>query len=105
MTIESRTLGNGSAAFALAAVITILFNTALACVKDAYQPLSRLMGSIAGHNWTAQGLADLVLFLGLGLVLMKLGWAGRIAPEHLIRLLALAVVVAGVGLAAWYALF
>jgi len=105
VTIESRSLGNGSAAFALAAVITILFNTALAYVKDANPALSRFMGSLAGHNWTTQGLADAVLFFGLGLVLMKLGWAGRIAPQRLFSLLAAGVVGAGVGLVAWYALF
>jgi hypothetical protein len=36
---------------------------------------------------------------------MKFGWAGRIAPERLIFLLAAAVVVGGVGLVVWYALF
>jgi hypothetical protein len=63
------------------------------------------MNSLAGHNWTTQGLADIVLFFGLGLVFMKTGWAGRIAPRRLISLLAAAVAVAGVGLASWYALF
>ncbi len=36
-------LGRTSAAFALAAAITIAFNTLLACVKDAYTPLKHLM--------------------------------------------------------------
>jgi hypothetical protein len=98
-------LGRASAAFALAAAVTILFNTVLACVKDAYPPLSRFMGSLAGHNWTTQGFADIVLFFGLGFVFTKTGWAARIGSERLIFLLAGAVVVAGVGLAAWYALF
>jgi hypothetical protein len=92
-------------AFALAAAITILFNTFIACAKDAYQPLSRFMGSLAGHNWTTQGLADIILFAGLGLVFMKSGWGERIHPQRMISLLVAAVVVASAGLFAWYALF
>jgi hypothetical protein len=94
-----------AAAFALAAAITILFNTFIACAKDAYQPLSRFMGSLAGHNWTTQGLADVILFAGLGLVFIKSGWAERIHPQRMISLLVAAVVVSSVGLFAWYALF
>jgi hypothetical protein len=94
-----------TAAFALSASITILFNTALACVKDANQPLLRWMNSIAGHNWTTQGLADLVLFFGLGMLATKAGWAENVAPSRLISFLIAAVIAATVGLAAWYALF
>jgi hypothetical protein len=99
------TLGRAKSGFALAAAITILFNTALACAKDADPPLSRFMGSVAGHNWTTQGLVDLILFLGLGLTFTKAGWAGRIKPRRLISLLVAAVVIGSVGLFAWYALF
>jgi hypothetical protein len=103
--IEYCRLGRAKSAFALAAAITILFNTALACAKDVHQPLSRFMGSVAGHNWTTQGLVDLILFFGLGLVLTKAGWAGRIEPRRLISLVVAAVVVGSVGLVAWYALY
>ncbi len=102
--IDSR-LGRSSSAFALAAAITILFNTALACAKDANQPLSRYMASVTGHNWTTQGLVDLILFFGLGLVFMKAGRAGNIDPWRLISLVVAAVVVGSVGLVAWYAVF
>jgi hypothetical protein len=103
--MDECTLGRAKSAFAAAAAITILFNTALACLKDAQPPLSQFMGSVAGHNWTTQGLVDLILFFGLGLVLTKAGWAGRIEPRRLISLLVAAVVAGSVGLAAWYALF
>jgi uncharacterized membrane protein SirB2 len=88
----------------LSAAITVLFNTLLACAKDAYQPLSRFMGSLAGHNWTTQGLADLTLFFLLGLIFLKAGWAGKMDPRRLIFLLAAAVVVAAAALFVWYAL-
>ena len=99
---DSHGLGRASAAFALSAAITVLFNTFLACAKDAWRPLSRFMGSLAGHNWTAQGWADLVLFFALGRIFLKAGWAGKMDPGRLIFLLAAAVVVASAGLFVWY---
>lgn len=104
MVADTPRLGPAAAAFALAAAITVLFNTSLACAKDAYPPLYRFMTSLAGHDWTAQGLADIILFLGLGLVFRKAGWAGKLDPRHLIFLLSAAVVFASAGLFAWYAL-
>jgi hypothetical protein len=105
MNSENTTLGRATAGFALAAAVTVLFNTALACAKDAYQPLLRAMNAIAWHNWITQGLADLILFVGLGLILSKAGSPQRIAPGRLISFLAVAAIVAGVGLFAWYAIF
>lgn len=101
---DTAKLGRNSAAFGLSAAITALFNTALACVKDAYHPLTNLMNAIAGHNWTTQGLADVVMFLGLGLIFSNSRWAERVLPNRLISFLAVAVAVAGVGLFVWYAL-
>jgi hypothetical protein len=94
-----------SAGFALSAAVTIVFNTILACIKDAWEPLKNWMGSLVGHNWTAQGIADLVLFFGLGVVFMKTGWAAGIPPGRLAWALIAAVLLASGGLFAWYALF
>jgi hypothetical protein len=105
MTTGTAQLGRSSAAFAMAAAVTALFNTGLSWVKDAYSPLLKFMNSVAGHNWTTQGLADVILFAGLGLIFWKTGWAEKIAPSRLISFLVGSVVVAGVGLFAWYALY
>ncbi len=63
------------------------------------------MGSLTGHNWTTQGIADVILFVVLGLVFMNTKLAEKLKPIRLISFLVGAVVVAGVGLFAWYALF
>lgn len=105
MTADTSRLGRTSAAFGMAAAITALFNTALAWVKDAYHPLTNLMNEIAGHNWTTQGLADIILFAGLGLLLSNNRAMQTLRPQRLILFLVGAVVVAGVGLVAWYAVF
>jgi hypothetical protein len=97
-------LGRTSAAFALAAAIAIVFNTVLACSKDAYSPLKDFMASLSDHDWTTQGLADVMLFVGLGLIFLKTGVAERLNPNRLISLLLGAVIAAGLGLFSWYAL-
>lgn len=101
---ESR-LGATSSGFALAAGITVLFNTALACAKDAYKPLSVLMNSIASHNWITQGIADGLLFALLGLIFSRLPAANQMSATRVTNFLVIAVVVAGLGLFGWYAFF
>jgi hypothetical protein len=105
MTVDSGKLNRATAAFGVSAAIVVLFNTLLACVKDVNQPLLRLMNSIAGHNWTTQGIVDLVLFFGLGFVAMRTRWPENIGPRRLILLVVWSAVIAAVVLAAWYALF
>ena len=96
-------LSPAPAAFTLAAAITIVVNTALACAKDVNAPLKAFMKSIAGHDWTTQGLFDLTLFVILGLLFVKTGTATRMGSIQLIATLVAAVAVAGATLALWYA--
>jgi hypothetical protein len=105
MTSENAGLSRSSTGFAIAAAITILFSTVLACVKDAYHPLNSFMNSVAWHNWITHGLVDVILFFVLGIIFSKNAWAGRIASSRLISFLVGAVIVAGVGLFVWYAAF
>lgn len=98
-------LSRPSGAFAMAAAITALFNTGLSWLKDAYSPLLTFMNGIAGHNWTTQAIADVILFVGLGFILSKTNITRRIAPDRLTSFLTVVVIVAGVGLFAWYAIF
>jgi hypothetical protein len=62
----------------------MLISTALSCAKDAYAPLKDAMKSLAGHDWTTQGLIDLARFLGLGVIFMKTRFAEKIDPNRLI---------------------
>jgi hypothetical protein len=50
--MESDRLSPANSGFVLAAAITALFNTVLACAKDASAPLKAAMKSLAGHDWT-----------------------------------------------------
>jgi len=102
---EITTFGRGRAAFAVSAAITILFNTAVACAKDAYHPLKLFMASLSDHDWTTQGLADVILFVGLGLIFLKVAAVEKFNSGRLISFLVGSAVVAGVGLFAWYVLY
>jgi uncharacterized membrane protein SirB2 len=105
MNSDKTTLGRASAGFAMAGAVTVLFSTALACAKDAYQPLNSFMDALAWHNWITHGLADVVLFIVLGLIFSNTNWVARVAPNRQIRVLVASVAVAGAGLLVWYAVF
>ncbi|HVB56577.1 MAG TPA: hypothetical protein VNE63_09125 [Candidatus Acidoferrales bacterium] len=61
MDAETPNLDRASAAFALSAAITVLFNTAIACAKGAYSPLKNFMASLSVSDWTTQGTADVIV--------------------------------------------
>jgi hypothetical protein len=94
------TLDNVSAAFGQAAVVAIIFNTLLAWVKDAYDPLNTFMAHLTGHHWITHGLAVLVVFFGLGFYLMsrRSTWNGM----NLVIAVAIACIIGGGGLALWF---
>ena len=73
MNSENAKLSSTSAGFAMAAAITIIFSTVLACVKDAYKPLNSFMNSVAWHNWITHGIIDVILFIALGMIFSKSG--------------------------------
>lgn len=57
------------------------------------------MKSLTDHDWTTQGLVDLVIFAGLGLFFIKSKMTERINPVRLIGVLVVAVASAALGLA------
>ena len=99
---DASDLAGPIAAFGASAAITIVFNTVLAWVKDAYEPLNSFMASLTGHHWRTHGLIDVVVFFALGYLFMS--YKFRISGVRLAALLAAASVVAGGGLALWFVL-
>lgn len=104
ITSESPKLKAATSSFVLAAAVTLVFNTALACVKDSSAPLKNFMNSLTDHDWTTHGLVDLLVFAGLGLFFMRSGMTERVKPSRLIGVLVLAAAGSGLGLALWYAI-
>lgn len=100
---ETPQLTATTSSFVLAAAVTVLFSTALAWAKDVYAPLKNFLKSLTGQDWTTHGLLDLLLFIGLGLIFMRTKAAERIPSRRLIGGLVVAVGIAGMGLALWFA--
>lgn len=91
-----------SAAYGLSAAVVVIFNTLLAWIKDAYDPLNTFMAHLMGHHWTTHGVVDVLLFVALGFVFMSRGTAERMAPKRLVAILIGSVAVASLGLAGWF---
>ncbi len=91
-----------TAAYALSAAVTVIFNTLLAWIKDAYDPLNTFMARLSGHHWTTHGIVDVLVFIVLGYIFMSRGTAARMAPKRLVAILVGSVVVAALGLAGWF---
>ena len=100
---DSPKLTAATSGFVLAAIIVVLFNTALAWTRDAYAPLNDFMKSLTGNPWIAHCFADLILFAGLGFILTKTRAVEKTDPNRLIGALVGAVAVAALGLVLWFA--
>jgi hypothetical protein len=103
--LESPKLTAATSGFVLAAAITVVLNTALAWAKDLHPALNDYMKSLSGHHWTTHGLADLLVFVVLGLAFTTTGLGQKLSPSRLIAILIGAVVISAVGLGLWYVLF
>jgi hypothetical protein len=95
-------LDGAAAAFGVSAAIAIVFNTVLAWIKDAYDPLNTFMASITGHHWITHGLADVAVFVIVGAVLMRRSIS--MDGTMLAGMIAGAAIVGGGGLALWFVL-
>ena len=92
-------------ACALGVAVACVFNTLLAWAKDAYAPLNTFLGALMGHHWVTHGVADLVVFAGMSLVLMRSGAVSRWSSERVTSVLVWCVAGSGFGLLAWYFVF
>jgi multisubunit Na+/H+ antiporter MnhB subunit len=93
-------LDRAAAGFGIATVVTIVFNTLLAWVKDAYDPLNTFMAHLTGNHWITHGLVDVILFVVLGGVLTVSGV--RVGGRQLIIALTAVTLLSGAGLSLWF---
>ena len=103
--VESTGLTAATRGFVLAAAVTVLFNTLLAWAKDAYAPLQKFMTTLSGHHWTTHGLADLVVFAGLGMIFTRVRALEHLDSGRVIGILAGAVAVSALGLVVWFVIY
>jgi hypothetical protein len=97
-------LDHTATAYGIAAAVAIVFNTLLAWVKDAYDPLNTAMAKTLGHHWTTHGVVVVLVFLVVGFVLSRSSGDLIKSPYGAVYTLCAAVVLAGSGLAGWFLL-
>jgi hypothetical protein len=102
---EPSALDPVSAACALSVAVTLLLSTLLVWAKESYAPLHAFMASLTGHHWTTHGVADVLLLALLAVAFHRLGLAQRIAAQRLVMALIASVIVAGLGIAAFFVIF
>ncbi len=102
MANDTQALDQTTAAFALSAAITVLFNTLLTWIKELSEPFHDFMAALTGHHWITQGLVDVIVFIVLGYVFVRTGTAARMPATSLVNTLVAAVVIAGIGLAGFF---
>jgi hypothetical protein len=95
-------LDPAASAFGISAIVTILFNTALAIAQDVSPVVHKALEQLAGHHWTAHGLLDVALFCLLGILLWRNGM--RRDGVWLAMGLGLAAIVGGGVLTLWFLL-
>jgi len=54
---------------------SVAFQHLLSFVKDSYEPMNALMKAMTGHHWITHGLADVIVFVLVGGLLLARGSA------------------------------
>lgn len=92
-----------TAGYTIAAAIAVVANTVLVYAKETNPALLAAMKSLA-HHWVVHGTVIVLVFLVLGLMFSKWRLMRRFNGFFLAILLALATIVAGVGLVGFFLL-
>ena len=95
-------LDGAAGAFGAAAAVVIVFNTALAWIKDAWAPLNDAMAALTGHHWITHGLLDMAVFGLVGLLVWRAG--ASFNGQRLLLAVVAAALCGGGGLSLWFLL-
>ncbi|MFA5214386.1 hypothetical protein [Sulfuricurvum sp.] len=102
MNTNNEKLDNLSIAFTLSTIITLLFNTILAWVKDSYKPLEHFMATIGGHHWITHGIFDVLLFILLGILFYRMNSLEKFKDDRLVKIVIVSAFVSSFGLIGWF---
>ena len=99
---QSERLDGAAGAFGAAAAVVLVFNTALAWLKDAWAPLNDGMAALTGHHWITHGLVDLAVFVLCGVLLWRR--SASFNGQYLLIAVVAAALLGGGGLSLWFLL-
>lgn len=95
-------IDDSSRAYGISAVITIIFNTLLAILKDIYPALQKTMAFLSGHHWITHAAVDIMLFFTLGFILQKMNRIKKFDATKLVSLFYIASILSVFGLVGWF---
>lgn len=90
----TESLDTGVTGFGIAYALTSVLSALLVVLKESNVPVHDALTTMTGHHWVSHGVLNLIVFLGLGFVLTRLGGGIRMTEN---RLLALIVAATGLG--------
>jgi hypothetical protein len=97
----SRKLDRAAAGFGVAAGLAIIFNSLLVAATDTWPTIDTYTAQWTGHVWNAHGIADILVFLVIGVFLTRRRFT--IGGHTLALFLLLCVALATGGFVWWVA--
>jgi hypothetical protein len=94
-------LDRAAAGFGVAAGLAIMFNSLLVAVTDTWPGLDAYAATFTGHAWKTHGIADVLVFLIVGVLLTRRRFT--IGGYTLAFFLLLSVAIAAGGFGWWVA--
>jgi NRPS condensation-like uncharacterized protein len=93
--------GVTATAFGISYAVTALFNVLLVILKESFPSVHDAMAAITGHHWVTHGLADIVVFVVLGLIFMRTSVA-KMPATSLVNYIIASTVVSGLILVGFF---
>jgi hypothetical protein len=88
------------AAFGLSYAVTSVFSALLVVLKESNEAVLSGLAGLTGHHWVTHGLLDLIVFLALGLVLVRRGLA--MTDRALVTVIVGSTVLSGLIIAGYF---
>jgi hypothetical protein len=104
VTTQDDDIGPYTASFALSLGLASLFNALLVIVKETNPDTVLLWMNAAGHHWVTQAALDLVVFIAIGLALVRVDKSWRLPPATVTAVAIGGVVLGASVIAAFFAL-
>lgn len=101
-TDRSESVSANTAGFGLSFAITSVLSALLVVWKESSQSVHDGLAAITGHHWVTHGLLDVIVFVILGFVLVRLVGGTRMTASMLITAIVGATVISGLIIAGYF---
>lgn len=92
--------GTTATAFGISYAITSILSALLVVWKETSETVYDVLASITGHHWVSQGVLDVIVFVGLGVLLSRTSM--QMTARSLIATVVGATLVSGLIIAGFF---